>query len=88
MKEALHRLRTIGLGHKPKYVKATEALINKKDEDIAILRKKLRLCPLRHPQTTEIIQKKYEEELMDLVLKLNEQLKETEQELEKSLKRR
>jgi len=42
--------------------------------------------PSRHPQTVEVIQQRTEEELMDLVLKLNEQLKETEQELDKSLK--
>jgi len=38
-----------------------------------------------HPQTTKVIEKKNEEELMDLVLKLNEELKETEKELEKTL---
>jgi len=76
----------IGLGHDPKDVKAAKALIKKKDEDIAALRKQLKMPPSRHPQTTEVIQERTEEELMDLVLKLNEQLKETEQELEKSLK--
>lgn len=67
-------------------MKVVEALIKKKDEDIAALRKQLKLPPSRHPQTAEIIQQRSEEELMDLVLKLNEQLKETKQELEKSLK--
>ena len=60
----------IGLGHNPKDVKATEALIKKKDEDIAGLRKQLKLPPLRHPQIAEVVQKKAKEELMDLVLKL------------------
>ena len=78
----------IGLGHNLKDVKATEALIKKKYEDIVALRKQLKLLPLRHPQTTKVIQKKSEEELMDLLFKLNEQFKETEQELEKSLKSR
>jgi len=41
-----------------------------------------------HPQTAEVIEKKNEEELMDLVLKLNEQLKDTEQELQKPLQSR
>ena len=76
----------IGLGHNPKDVKATEALIKKKDDDIAALRKQLILPPSRHPQTVEVIKQKSEEELMDLLLKLNEQLNETEQELEKALK--
>lgn len=76
----------IGLGHNPNDVKSAEALIKKKDEDIAALRKQLKLPSFRHPQIAEIIQKKSEEELMDLILQLNEQLEETEQELERSLK--
>lgn len=78
----------IELGHNPYDIKAAENLINKNNEDIAALRKKLKLPPLIQPQTTEVIEKKNEAELMDLVLKLNEQLKETEQELEKTLQRR
>lgn len=74
------------MGHDLKDVKATKALIGKKDEDIATVRKQLKLPPSRHPQTTEIIKKKSEEELMDFLLKLNEQLNDTEQELEKALK--
>ena len=74
------------MGHNPKDTKATKSLIKKKNEDIAALRKQLKLPPLMHPHTTEVIEKKNEEELMDLVLKLNEKLNETEQELEKSLK--
>ena len=62
----------IGLGHDPKDVKGVEALIKKKDEDIAALRKQLKLPPSRHPQTDEIMKQKSEEELMDLLLKLNE----------------
>lgn len=68
----------IQLGHNPKDIKAAESLIKKKNEDIAALRKKLKLPPFIHPQTVEVIKKKNEEELMDLVLKLNEQLKETQ----------
>jgi len=74
------------LGHDPKDVKAAEALIKKKDEDIVALRKQLKFPPSRHPQTAEVRQQRTEEELTNLVLKHNEQLKETEQELEKSLK--
>ena len=67
---------------------AAESLIKKKNEDIAALRKQLKFPPLIHPQTAKVIEKKNEEELMDLVLKLNEQLKETEQELDKTLQNR
>jgi len=67
-------------------VKTVESLIKKKDEDIVSLRKQLKFPPSRHPQTSEIIKQKFEEELMDLLLKVNERLNETEQELEKSLK--
>ena len=63
---------TIGLGHDPKDVKAIEALIKKNDEDIATLRKQLKLPLSRHPQTTGVIQKRSGKELMEFVLKLNE----------------
>lgn len=73
------------MGHDPKDVKVVESLIKKKNEDIAALRKQLKLPPLIHPQTAEVIEKKNEEELMDLILKLNKQLKGTKQELEKAV---
>ena len=47
----------IGLGHNPKYVKGIEALIKKKDDDIAALRKQLKLPASRHPQTAEVMKK-------------------------------
>jgi len=37
------------LGHDPKDVKGVEAIIKKKEEDIASLRKQLKLPPSRHP---------------------------------------
>ena len=71
------------MGHDPKDVKATERLIKKKNDDIAALKKQLKIPPLHHPQTIEVIEtQKGQEELMDLVLKLNDQLKETEKELD------
>lgn len=76
----------IGLGYDPKDVKGIEALIKNKDEDIVALRKQLKLPPSRHSQTAEIIKQKYEQEMMDLLLKLNEGLNEKEQALEKALK--
>ena len=75
----------IELGHAPKDVKEAEQLIKKKNDDIAALKKQLKIPPLHHPQTTKVMEKQKEEELMDLVLKLNYQLKETEKELEKEI---
>lgn len=57
-------------------MKASEKLIKKKNNDIAALKKQLKIPPLHHPQTVEVLETKKEEELMDLVLKLNDQLKE------------
>ena len=62
----------IGLGHNPKDVKAIETLIKKKYDDIAALRKLLKFPTSRHPQTDEVIKQEYEEELMELLLRLNE----------------
>lgn len=72
----------IELGHDLKDVKVAEQLIKKKNDDIAALKKQLKIPPLYHPQTAEVLEKQKEEELMDLVLKSNDQLKESEKELE------
>ena len=72
----------IELGHDPKDVKAGEKLIKEKKDDIVALKKQLKIPPLHHPQTTEVLEKQKEEELMDMVLKLNDKFKETEKELE------
>jgi len=73
----------IELGHHPKDIKATEQLIKKKNDDIAALKKQLKIPQLQHPQTQEVLESQTRhEELMDLVLKLNDQLKETEKELD------
>ena len=74
------------LGHDPKDAKGIKALIKKKEEDIVALRKQLKLPPSRHPQTAEIIEQKSEEDMMDLLMKLNERLTDTEKALEKALK--
>ena len=46
----------IELGHDPKDAKGINALMKKKEEDIATLRKQLKLPPTMHPQTTEVVQ--------------------------------
>ena len=76
----------ISLGHNPKDVKGIEALIKRKDDDIAAFRKQLKLPASRHPQTEEVMKENSEEEVMDLLLKMNERLAETEKELEQALK--
>jgi len=71
------------LGHDPKDIKATKKLIKKKNYDIATLKKQLKIPQLQHPETQEVLEsQKKHEDLMDLVLKLNDQLREIEKELE------
>jgi len=75
----------IELGHDPKDAKGIKALIKKKEEDIAALRKQLKLPVTMHPQTTELAQEKAEEYVMDLLMRMNQRLMQTEEELEKAL---
>ena len=76
----------IELGHDPKDAKGIKALIKNKEEEIAALRKQLKLPTTMHPQTTEVVQQKVEKYLMDLLMKMNERLSETKQALEKSIR--
>jgi len=46
----------IELGHDPKDVKVAEKLIKKKNDDIATLKKQLKIPPLHHPQTAEVLE--------------------------------
>lgn len=68
----------IELGHDPKDAKGIKALMRKKEEDIAALRKQLKMPPSIHPQTAYVVQQKSEEDMMDLLMRLNERLSETE----------
>ena len=73
----------IELGHDPEDAKVTEQLIKKKIDDIATLKRQLKIPQLQHPQTLEVLESQTRhEELMDLVLKVNDQLKEIENELD------
>jgi len=78
----------IELGHDPKDAKGIKALIKKKEEDIVALRKQLKLLVTMHPQTTELVQENVEEDVMDLLMRMNQRLTQTEQELEKALQAR
>ena len=70
-------------GDDPKDIKSTKQLIKKNNDDIAALKKKLMIPQLQHPQTQEVLENQTRHEvLMDLVLKLNDQLRETEKELD------
>ena len=75
----------ISLGHNPKDIKSIEALIKKKDDDIAALRNQLKLPASRHPQTQEVLKGNSQEEIMELLLKITERLGETEKGLEQDL---
>ena len=46
----------IELGHDPKDVKATKKLIKKNNDDIVALNKKLKIPPVHHPQTEEVLE--------------------------------
>ena len=59
----------IELGYNPNDVKATEKLIKKKNEDIAALKKKLKLPHSEHPKTKKVLESQtQQEEMMDLIL--------------------
>lgn len=75
----------IELGHDPKDPKRIKALMKKKEDDIATLKKKLKLPITMHPQTIEVVQEKTEEDMMALLMKINQRLNELERELEKAL---
>ena len=78
----------IELGHDPKDPKGIQALIKKKEEDIAALRRQLRLRATIHPQITEVAQQKEEEYVVRFLMKMHKRLIETESALEASLQGR
>lgn len=61
------------------------ALMKKKDDDIATLRKQLRLPPTVHPQTTELVQEKEAEDTIDLLMRMNQRIIQMEEELERTV---
>jgi len=76
------------LGNDPKDPKGIQALINKKEEDIAALRKQLRLPITMHPQTIEVAQQKEEEDVVNMLMRMNERLLQTEKALETVLQQK
>jgi len=75
----------VDLGHDPKDPKGVRALMKKKDDGIAALKKRLRLLPTEHPQTGELQKEKEDEDQLDLMMKLNQRVIDLEGELEKAL---
>jgi len=74
----------IDLGHDPKDPKGVRALMKKKDDDIAALKKRLRLPPTEHPQTAALVQEKETEDTLDLLMKMNQRVIQMEEELERA----
>ena len=73
------------LGHDPKDAKGIKAPMKKKEDDIATLKKQLRLPATMHPQTAELAQEKQGEDIMDLTVRMNQRIIEMEQELVKAV---
>ena len=56
------------MGYDPANIKAAELLVKKNNEDIAALRKQLKLPQSEHPQTKEIIEgQKEKDDMMNLI---------------------
>jgi hypothetical protein len=75
------------IGYDPSNVKEVEEMIKKKNVDIASLRKQLKIPPTEDSQAKEIAEKEGEkDEMLNLLMEHNAQLKEMEVEMEKLLK--
>lgn len=65
----------IEVGYDPMNVKGAYELINKKNVDITALKKQLKLPPIKHPQTEEVLENQNQnDEIMNLILQLTGQL--------------
>lgn len=66
----------IDIGYNPNDIKAIKKLIKRKIEDIAAMKKKLKLPPSEHLETKEFLENQSQKyDIMDLILQLNAQLK-------------
>lgn len=75
----------IELGHDPKDRKGVKALMKEKEDDLNALKKRLKLHPTEHPQTTELQKEKQADEQLDLIMQLNQKVLDLEKELEGEL---
>jgi len=74
------------MGHDSNEPKGVQTLMKKKDEDIAALRKQIKLPATLHPQTKGVAQQKKDQDVVALLMALHKRLVETEGSLEASLK--
>jgi len=72
-------------GYDPKDLKGAKALIKKKEDDIAALRRQAKLPPTIHPDTAQLAQEKQVDQAMELLLAMNQRIKEMEAQLEKAI---
>lgn len=72
------------MGHDPKDPKGTEALMKKKEEDIAAFRKQMKLSVTIHPQTAEVAQQQEAEYVVSLLMRMTERIMEMEKALEEA----
>jgi hypothetical protein len=75
------------MGYNPSNVKAVKEMINKKNEYIVSLKKKMKLPPIVDSQEKEIAKTEGEkDEILKLIMEQNAQLKEMEAEMERLMK--
>ena len=75
------------MGYDPSNVKAAEEMLNKKNADIASLRKQLKIPPIEDSQAKEMVEIEGEkEEILKLIMEQNAQIKEMEAEMERLVK--
>jgi hypothetical protein len=75
-------------GYNPKDLKGAKALMKKKEDDIAALRRQAKLPPTIHPDTAQLAQEKQVDQAMELLLAMNQRLAEMEAELEKAMQQK
>ena len=78
----------IELGHDPSDPKGIQALMTKKEEDIAALRKMVKLLATLHPQIEGVAQQRKDQDVTTMLLTLHKRLIEIEGALEVALKKK
>jgi hypothetical protein len=72
------------IGYDPTNVKATEGLLNKNNVDITSLRKQLKILAIEDSQAKEVVETKgHKEEMLNLIMEKNAQIREMEAEIDK-----
>jgi hypothetical protein len=77
----------LNIGYDPSNVKEAEELLKKKNDDIASLRKKLKLPATEDSQAKEVVETEgHKEEMLKLIMEQNAQIREMEAEMDKLIK--